>query len=106
MLKVRFVSIPVPDWLGVISIFKSSVAVQKTVTSDVNHLPLRCPVNQVGANSNDDRAEEAVRRSQSSNPALDIAFRRGGEAMEGSGAPPGVGYPVNPGAGATGNRAD
>ncbi|CAB1104375.1 unnamed protein product [Ectocarpus sp. CCAP 1310/34] len=46
---------------------------------------------EVGANSNDERAEEAVRRSQSSNPALDIAFRRGGEAMEGSGAPPGVG---------------
>ncbi|CAN0175931.1 unnamed protein product, partial [Ectocarpus fasciculatus] len=46
---------------------------------------------EVGANSNDERAEEAVRRSQGSNPALDIAFRRGGEAMEGSGAPPGVG---------------
>lgn len=46
---------------------------------------------QVGANANDDRAEEAVRRSQGSNPALDIAFRRGGEAMEGSGAPAGVG---------------
>ncbi|CAN0149716.1 unnamed protein product [Scytosiphon promiscuus] len=46
---------------------------------------------EVGANSNDDRAEEAVRRSQRDNPALDIAFRRGGEAMEGSGAPPGVG---------------
>lgn len=45
---------------------------------------------QVGANANDDRAEEAVRRSQGSNPALDIAFRRGGEAMEGSGAPAGV----------------
>lgn len=49
------------------------------------------PVCQVGANANDDRAEEAIRRSQRSNPALDIAFRRGGEAMEGSGAPPGVG---------------
>lgn len=46
---------------------------------------------QIGANSNDERAEEAVRRSQGSNPTLDIAFRRGGEAMEGSGAPPGVG---------------
>lgn len=45
---------------------------------------------QVGANSNDDRAEAAVRRSQANNPGLDIAFRRGGEAMEGSGAPPGV----------------
>lgn len=47
-------------------------------------------VRQVGANANDDKAEEAVRRSQGSNPALDIAFRRGGEAMEGSGAPAGV----------------
>lgn len=43
---------------------------------------------QVGANSNDDRAEAAVRQSQANNPGLDIAFRRGGEAMEGSGAPP------------------
>lgn len=49
------------------------------------------PSCQVGANANDDRAEEAVRRSQGSNPSLDIAFRRGGEAMEGSGAPAGIG---------------
>lgn len=58
--------------------------------------PRMCPcmcvmLYQVGANANDDRAEEAVRRSQGSNPSLDIAFRRGGEAMEGSGAPAGVG---------------
>eukprot|EP00752_Nemacystus_decipiens_P006425 g5788.t1 len=46
---------------------------------------------EVGANANDDRAEEAVRCSQGNNPALDIAFRRGGEAMEGSGAPAGIG---------------
>ncbi|CAM9111853.1 unnamed protein product [Pylaiella littoralis] len=46
---------------------------------------------EVGANANDDRAEEAIRQSQRGNPALDIAFRRGGEAMEGSGAPPGAG---------------
>eukprot|EP00903_Cladosiphon_okamuranus_P012577 g11774.t1 len=46
---------------------------------------------EVGANANDDRAEKAVRSSQGSNPSLDIAFRRGGEVMGGSGAPGGVG---------------
>lgn len=46
---------------------------------------------KIGANSCDEIAEAAVRLSQSSNPGLDIAFRRGGEAMEGSGAPPGMG---------------
>lgn len=56
---------------------------------------------QVGANANDDRAEEAIRQSQRSNPALDIAFRRGGEAMEGSGGPPGAGI-GGAGAGAPG----
>lgn len=46
----------------------------------------------MGANSNDDKAEAAVRLSQVNNPGLDVAFRRGGEAMEGAGAPPpGVG---------------
>lgn len=58
---------------------------------------------QVGANANDDRAEEAIRLSQRSNPALDIAFRRGGEAMEGSGGPPGVSVGVG-GASAAGPR--
>lgn len=46
--------------------------------------------NKVGANSNDEKAEAAVRLSQANNPGLDVAFRRGGEAMEGSGAPPDV----------------
>ncbi|CAM9365071.1 unnamed protein product, partial [Choristocarpus tenellus] len=40
---------------------------------------------EVGANANDYRSEEAVKSSQTCNPGLDIAFRRGGEAMEDAG---------------------
>lgn len=55
------------------------------------YLPLSAAdTEQVGANSNDEKAEAAVRLSQATNPGLDVAFRRGGEAMEGSGAPPDV----------------
>ena len=45
-------------------------------------------VDKLGANSNGERAEAAVRLSQSKNPTLDIAFRRAGQAMGGLEAAP------------------
>lgn len=64
----------------------SSITVQFSSRMDSDAM-MRCG-EQLGANCNDERAEAAVRGSQVTNPGLDIAFRRGGEAMEGSGMPP------------------